>query len=272
MGFKLSENHIVDFQMQGYTVFNKIIPTSLIQDLRNASDQARVIARKERGPQGQRLQPVANYDIPQQPFIDFGELPVLVDAVAGVLTPNHRPSNTRTLGILLEPAEMPYCTMWHRDGRDNPRVNSDLWREVFSDINFFNQTNCPLYEDHSLWYVPGSHLRPDDFPYESELFPIDRKREMINFPDKSTEERERLSLEYTRSMPGAVQLHLEAGDFALYRPTAWHLGNYVPYFKRATLHDLVSTPEFDEWRTRAKVSNGGQHSYPNLMSMDDEKS
>ena len=251
MAFKLSENHIVDFQMQGYTVFKQIIPTALLKDLRKTSDSAREIARKVHEPQIQRLQPVANYDIDQKPFGDFSELPELVDAVAGVLTPGHRPSSTDTLGILLEPAEMPYCTMWHRDGRDNSKVDSDMWREVFGDINYFNQTNCPLYEDSSLWYVPGSHLRSDDLPRESELFPSDRQRVMIDFPGKSSEERERLCLDYTRSMPGAIQLHLEAGDYALYRPTAWHIGNYVPYIKRATLHDHVSTPEFDEWRTGA---------------------
>ena len=254
MAFRLSENHIVEFQMQGYTVFKQIIPTSLIRDLRKASDEAREIARDEKGPQVQRLQPVASYDIDQRPFIEFGELPELVDAVAGVLTPSHRPSNTKTLGILLEPAEMPYCTRWHRDGRDNTRMN--MWREAFDDIRYFNQTNCPLYADSSLWYVPGSHLRRDDLPRESALF--DQERGSLDFPGKSAEERERLSLEYTRSMPGAIQLHLEAGDFALYRPTAWHLGNYLPYFKRATLHDFVSTPEFDEWRERARnIKKGG---------------
>jgi hypothetical protein len=53
-------------------------------------------------------------------------------------------------------------------------------------------------------------------------------------------------------MPGAVCLHLDAGDFALYRNTLWHLGNYVPYGKRATLHDAADTPEFLEWRTRIR--------------------
>lgn len=51
------------------------------------------------------------------------------------------------------------------------------------------------------------------------------------------EEREHVCLEYCRSMPGAVPLHLEAGDFALYQSTLWHIGNYVSYSKRATLHD-----------------------------------
>ena len=255
MAFKFSENHVVQFQMQGYTVFNQIIPTSLIRDLRKASDRAREIARQESGPQIQRLQPVDSYDIVQKPFIDFGELPKLVDAVAGVLTPRHRPSSgTKTLGILLEPAEMPYCTPWHRDV-DVSKVNS-----VFDDINYFNQINCPLYEDSSLWFVPGSHLRRDDLPRESELFPTDRPKGMIDFPGRSAEERERLCLKYTRSMPGAIQLHLEAGDYALYRPTAWHIGNYVPYIKRATLHDAVSTPEYDEFRTGATTSKDGENS------------
>ena len=248
MTFKFSENHIVEFQTQGYTVFKGIIPTSLIRDLRKASDRAREIAREEKGAQVQRLQPVASYDIDQQPFIDFGELPDLVGAVAGVLTPDHRPSSPETLGILLEPADNPYCTMWHRDGRDRKGTDISKWREVALNINHYSQTNCPLYADGSLWYVPGSHLRVDDLQRESDLFPLERERQMIVFPDKSVEERERLSLEYTRSMPGAIQLHLKAGDYALYRSVAWHLGNYVPYIKRATLHDVVDTREFAEWR------------------------
>ena len=66
------------------------------------------------------------------------------------------------------------------------------------------------------------------------------------------EDRERACLEYCRRMPGAVCLHLDAGDFALYRNTLWHLGNYVPYGKRATLHDVVDTPEFIAWRQRVR--------------------
>ena len=50
-------------------------------------------------------------------------------------------------------------------------------------------------------------------------------------------------------MPGAVCAHLDAGDFMLYRNTMWHIGNYVPYKKRSTLHDQVWTPAFTEWST-----------------------
>ena len=44
-------------------------------------------------------------------------------------------------------------------------------------------------------------------------------------------------LSYTRQMPNAVQIVLCAGDIAFYRNSSWHIGNYVPYVKRATLHD-----------------------------------
>ena len=69
---------------------------------------------------------------------------------------------------------------------------------------------------------------------------------MKNLPDS---EAERAGLEYCRRMPGAVQLNLNAGDLAIYRNVMWHLGNYAPYRKRATLHDTAMTPEYTGWMT-----------------------
>ena len=246
MAFELSERHIDEFKTRGYTVFRQIVPPSLIRDLRAASDDARRMAREKGGPQVQRLQPVGAYEIDQRPFADFSKLPDLVDAVASVLTPLHNPSSPETCGILLEPAEQPYCTTWHRDGRRGPGPHEE-WRRLFHHIDFFNQTNCPLYRDSSLWYVPGSHLRPDDFRREA---PLDRvgPKTSIELDGTDSEERERVCNDYVLSMPGAVRLDLEAGDYALYRSNAWHLGSYVPYTKRATLHDYVDTPAFYEWR------------------------
>ncbi len=257
MPFKLSDEHIQEYHTLGYTNFKKILPPSLIRDLRHVTDKAREIAREKSGPQVQRLQPVANYDLDQQPFIDYAELPELVDAIAGVLTPRHQHGNRNFFGVLLEPAEMPYCTAWHRDWRDNiPGLPLSMWDEVLADINLFNQINCALYEDSSTWFVPGSHLRRD-LLREAKLFP-DRPISGPDLRGKTAEERERVCLEYCRSMPGAVQLHLEAGDFALYRNTLWHMGNYVPYCKRATLHDSANTPEFVAWSKKAREAAGKQ--------------
>ena len=250
MSFKFSDVCIEEYHTQGYTVLRGILPPSLIRDLRRVTDDARKIAREERGPQTQRLQPVANFDIDQQPFLDYAELSVLNDAISRLLTPHHYYGNRNMLGVLLEPAELPYCTAWHRDWRDNV-AGLDLsdWESLFLDINLFNQVNCSLYEDSCTWVVPGSHLRRD-LPREGRRFP-DRPIQAPDFEGKRIEEREQTGLEYCRSMPGAVRLHLDAGDFTLYRNTLWHLGNYVPYQKRATLHDAVDTPEFVAWRENA---------------------
>ena len=251
MAFQFSDQHIENFHMLGYTVFGKILPPSLISDLRRVSDIAREIARSRGGAQVQRLQPVGHFELDQQPFMDYAELPDLVDAIAKVLTPRHLHGDRDHLGILLEPAEMPYCTAWHRDWRDNIHgLNLAHWDQGLLDINLFNQINCALYNDSCTWVVPGSHLR-HDLRSEAERFP-DRPISGPNFGKRTAEEREYICLEYCRSMPSAVPLYLEAGDFALYRNTLWHMGNYVPYSMRATLHDSAMTPEFKEWSQQAQ--------------------
>ena len=151
------------------------------------------------------------------------------------------------LGILIEPGSDPYCTAWHRDWRDNVQgVPLAEWEPKLTDIRYFNQVNCALYDDGCTWIVPGSHMRKD-VPGEFAAMP----RRPVTGPKiegKSAAERERLCLEYCRAMPGSMQVRLGAGDFMLYRNSLWHLGNYVPYGKRATLHDYMDTPQFKAWR------------------------
>ncbi len=243
MPFTFTDQHIEAYHTQGYTVFRRILPPTLIRDLRRVTDEARKMARKKSGGQVQRLQPVSQYELDQQPFIDYGELPELVDAITRVLTPRHSHGNRDLFGVLLEPRDTPWCTNWHRDWRDNAAgLPLELWDEVFSDIDYFNQINCALYDDASTWMVPGSHLRRD-LEREIILFP-DRPIKGPDLDGKSSEECEATCLAYAESMPAGVQVHLNAGDFALYRNTLWHLGNYVPYKKRATIHDGALTPEF----------------------------
>jgi hypothetical protein len=247
MPFQFRDSHISDFYTLGYTVFCSILPPALIRDLRRVAAQAREIIHSEQGQQVQRLQPVAAYDLDSKPFQDFANLSPLRDAVSRVLNPRVRYGNINTLGILLHPGDIPYSTPWHRDWRDNQAgLNLSAWEERSSDIDLFNQMNSPLYEDSSLWVVPSSHLRRD-LPGEIERFP-DRPIPTPQLEGKTGVEREQVCLDYCRSMPGAVRLHLDTGDFALYRSTLWHLGNYVPYRNRATLHDFVDTPEYRTWR------------------------
>jgi hypothetical protein len=45
-------------------------------------------------------------------------------------------------------------------------------------------------------------------------------------------------------MPGAIQWVLNPGDFAIYRNIGWHIGNYVPYRRRATFATHCFTPAY----------------------------
>ena len=81
------------------------------------SEAAKAVVRREKGPQIQRLQPVQQYasHIDMRPFKDYTELPELHEAIAAVLTPEHRYGSADILGVLIEPQDFPYCTDWHRD-------------------------------------------------------------------------------------------------------------------------------------------------------------
>ena len=230
-------------------MFESILPASLVGELRHSCDAARHLAREKAGPQTQRLQPVFDYDIDHTPFTAFAELPELVDALQRTLSPGHTHGHADGLGVLLEPADLPWCTHWHRDWQDNiSGLDLDRWEADYRDIDLFNQVNCALYEDSSTWVVPGSHLRPD-LPRERSRFP-ERPIDGPGLDGLEGSSRERACLQYCTSMPGARQLHLAAGDFCLYRNTLWHIGNYVPYRRRATLHDFIDTPAYRSWRQR----------------------
>src|SRR5262245_30059520 len=143
MAFRISDQHIDEYHTRGLTVFRGILPASLLRDLRRATDRAREIAREKHGPQSQRLQPVAAYDLDQRPFEDYHALPELRDAVTRLLSPRHQPSTREWLGVLLEPADLPWCTQWHRDWHDRvPGVEPADFDTARRNTNLFNQVNC----------------------------------------------------------------------------------------------------------------------------------
>ncbi len=253
MAFQFSEKHMGEFQMQGFTIFRGILPPALISDLRRASARGCELVRKARGPQIQRFQPISKFEIERGPFEEYRNLPELRDALARVLSPRHRHGDPDILGVLVEPAEKAWCTNWHRDWIDHlPPGVLDVHPTNFQDPGLFDQTNCALYEDGSTWLVPGSHLRRTALPGEMDAF-NGRPTVAPNFEGMTDAAREQACVEYCRRMPGAVQVHLNAGDLALYRCVMWHIGSYAPYRKRATLHDIPDTPEYAAWRKRIEV-------------------
>jgi hypothetical protein len=249
MAFIFSEQHIADYYHHGYTVLRGILPPALIADLRRMSAPGRAIARAKHGPQAQRLQPLAGNGLDLKPFQDYCELAELNDALHRVLSPRHSLVGPGRAAILYEPADKPSFTGWHRDITENtPGIDREEFRRITLDPTFFTQINCALYTDVSTWYVPGSDGRPNTAAEVEAAAAIPKVKNV------SDEEAERLALEYCQAMPGAVQLVLEAGDFALYRPNGWHIGNYAPYRIRATIHDGAWKPEVEEWYARMGIN------------------
>jgi len=254
MTFQVPEADIADYFRSGFIVFRSILPPSLIADLRRECDKAVAIVRAASGPQVQRIQPLSKYDgqLNLQPFRDYAEVPALREALNQVLSPRHHYGMLDIMGVLFEPADRAWCMPWHRDMTlESSRLSPQEFQDLMLDWNAANQINCPLYDDDCTWFVPGSHLRARDLPGESTVakHPLDPRAE------KDAVRHEQICWDYARSMPGAIQLHLHPGDFAMYRPIGWHTGNYVPYKKRATLHDGVFTPESEAW-WRAWIKGG----------------
>ena len=66
--------------------------------------------------------------------------------------------------------------------------------------------------------------------------------------EMSSDVREATVLDYARSMPGATQVVLEAGDVAFYCAASWHIGHYTPINLHATLHENFAVPTGHIWR------------------------
>ncbi len=211
-------------------------------------------ARERHGPQYQVAQPIAAYpDMDPRPFRDYAELPSLNEAVQTLLTPAHRYGNLEYFGLLIEPAERPWCCTWHRDWRDHvsrevfDRAYRPDWERQVQDSHvWFAQINCALYRDSSTWFVPDSAYRMDATERENELIGHPGE-DLQQLEGESQIDAERRLLRYCRAMPGAVQIHLEPGDFCIYRSSALHLGNYSTDAKRVTIHDGAMNDEVRAW-------------------------
>ncbi|MEZ0324923.1 MAG: phytanoyl-CoA dioxygenase family protein [Fimbriimonas sp.] len=239
------------YHHDGFTILRGLIPASLLADLRRETDKAREIARAKHGPQTQRLQPVYAHDeLNHQSFRDFLNLPELQRTVEEVLSSEHRQSDI--MGVLLEPASQPWAMNWHRDWVHHmPETESLGFWEAMKNPLMFNQLNAALYDDHSLWVVPGSHNREDTDEERSAYGAIPAPEPQLDGVT-SPEERELICSSYVRRMPGAQQVSLLAGDCAFYRACQWHVGSYIPYTKRATLHDGFYGPDDLAWQAKAR--------------------
>jgi hypothetical protein len=244
MSFTFCESMIENYWARGYVILQGILPPSLRRDLRREAAKGRDLIRRDRGPQVPRVDQVGAYaeDLNLQRFRDYAELPELCDAIEQLFGEGAKPTgDIGNIGILIEPQEHSWVHGWHRDGlievppesHDDPEVRGAL-EELFAERHMFNQVNCALYRDSTLWFVPGSHAQPD-LPGQIQTSYTDRCP--TKGEDQSEEEFEQVCLDHCRKFPGnPVQVHLEPGDYLVYRNAAWHCAHMVVYQPRATLH------------------------------------
>jgi ectoine hydroxylase-related dioxygenase (phytanoyl-CoA dioxygenase family) len=237
--FKLSDAHRDEYVRDGFTVFRRIIPPSLIGDLRRATSRVRGETLDK-----WQLQPIASHIDDLGPFEDYASLPILRDALAALFgEPRTHANFAESCGLFVEPPDTPMSTPWHRDWTGTfPGLPLEQWQTLCGDPGYFSQCNCPLYQDSATWIVPSSHLWLNH-------------RAAVEVASRQPKDFDGLELELAlmencRAMPGALQVHLEPGDFLLYRNTTWHRGVYVPYRRRATIFDFVDSPEYARWRER----------------------
>ena len=257
MKFRVTDEDVLKYRERGYHIIPQVIPATLLKDLRRVATKARELAYRDHGPQTQRLGFFKDYadELDLQPFREFTVIDGLNEAVQQLTSPHHIVKPAEESGLLFSPKERPWSTEWHRDWRDHvldaefqEHVGDARWQEILDDSDFFNQVNCPLFEDTSTWYLPGSHRRLHNTETEMAVYRSTNQEELIDEDKKRTdEELELFCLRYCQAMPGAVQLVFNPGDFLLYRNTGWHIGNYVPYRDRMTMHTHAMTPAFNEF-------------------------
>ena len=247
------------YREEGYHIIPQVIPASLLKDLRREAARAQEIARRIDGPQAQRISILGNYsdELDMSAFNAFDEIEGLEQAIRDLLTPEHFLQPTAEATILFAPRDRPWSTEWHRDFRDHieeepwKQYLADSWEATSNDFKLWNQVNCPLYEDNSTWYVPGSFKRTSNTPQENALYASSTQEKLRDESNEISDEAlELYCLNYCQAMPDAVQLVLNPGDFCIYRNVGWHIGNYVPYRKRMTIHTQCDTREFGEFRKR----------------------
>jgi hypothetical protein len=250
----ITEADRIHYRESGYFVIRQVIPANLLRDLRRVAAKAHDIAVRLHGPQTQRLAPLKAHadELDLQPFRDFDQIEGLNAAIKALLTPEHTLKPSDDAGILFGPRERPWSTEWHRDWRDHvleaefqAEIGDARWREIANDFRLWNQVNCPLYEDISTWYVPGSFKRVENTPEEMRVYASTTQQELWDEDHRRTdEELEEFCLRYCQAMPGAVRLVLNPGDFCIYRNIGWHIGSYVPYRRRATISTHCFTPAY----------------------------
>ncbi len=144
--------------------------------------------------------------------------PEVLDAIEQILGGGPLIINNASL-FAAEPGTC-YKLPWHRDVIQIPQHEIDE-DAIYNPTRFHNsvQINLPLYDDETLWVVPGSHSRPNT-AHENAAFAGSRHYAPL-----------------AASMPGGINVRIRPGQAVLYNNNLIHRG-WNPCFTvpRRSLH------------------------------------
>jgi len=221
------------FLEDGYVILREVIPPDQLEGLRKAYEllveRQKVIWARERGPDDP---PGGQWETNAQPRLMLGGMADEIDthtaaAVEVWLHENVQGVSSELLGV--EDAGVTEMMLMCSPVRDHETGGHRGWHRDFypphaaplqgytDDIlengPRYVQWNLPLYDDSVLWVVPGSHNRFN-----------------------TAEENAALNADPRRPLPGAIQVHLKAGDGVPYILPLLHWGSRYNAQMRRTIH------------------------------------
>ena len=150
--------------------------------------------------------------IREQALVDALAHPQILDVIEGLIG---RRLKYHLCTLLVSSERKPYHINWHRDSAPDGEVPLET---LLSRLTNHVQLNGALYEDETLYIVPGSHRR--------EL--TDAERTVLQQTPKA-------------AMPNQLIVKLKSGDIVFYNSSILHKGYNPTHSKRQTLHYAVLT-------------------------------
>ncbi|MDA0841028.1 MAG: phytanoyl-CoA dioxygenase family protein [Planctomycetota bacterium] len=211
------------FERDGYLLINGGIHNTLLEQMREGMKPL-FAWREQHEKVVSRHQTILQPEFCHRSFMEFLNLESINQVAESILGPE---MITAGLAVLFGTREPQLCP-WHRDFHDGKAETPDLLKPENGRLSI--QFNGAVYDDPSLWVVPGSHRRPTTAA----------EREYTGEPrgggSDPFDETDRTMREVLSGMPAAIHVNLKAGDCLLYNPMLWHAAEYRPEWKRATMH------------------------------------
>ncbi|KAG8967025.1 hypothetical protein FRC03_010872 [Tulasnella sp. 419] len=235
------------YDRQGYVVVPNLVSPGLHQSLQAAC--TRVIKKTRDGiwtrrrtvgkqfppydsdnPDSWGVQHVMHPDLNEPEFATWYGSDALLGVVTELLECGEDKLQMELFNLLINPLSHEFALRWHRDDIEGTATEEEE-REALKIPHYGVQWNTALYDDDSLFIVPCSHTSPRT--------PSQRSLSLTQLPPENPFD-----------MPGAIQVHLKAGETVFYNNNILHCARYSPQRNRVTLHACIGDSRGGSKRAR----------------------